>query len=134
MALKSLYEKGLEKPLTTDEDGPAQLLPHLVKALEEVVEGIGPMAEVEARVLSSAALTRVVSHLHLHDPTARLDELLEPVDDKHCAATAAAVKGQVEALLKKFRAFAPAALAGGTGEGDATKEGAPLVGAGGVQG
>ena len=37
VALKSLYEKGLEKPLTTDEDGPAQLLPHLVKALEEVV-------------------------------------------------------------------------------------------------
>ena len=44
VALKSLYEKGLEKPLTTDEDGPAQLLPHLVKALEEVMEGIGPMA------------------------------------------------------------------------------------------
>ena len=50
-ALKSLYEKGLEMPLTTDEDGPAQLLPFLVKALEEVVEGIGPMAEAEARVL-----------------------------------------------------------------------------------
>ena len=42
MVLKSLYEKVLEKPLTTDEDGPAQLLPHLVKALKEVVEGIGP--------------------------------------------------------------------------------------------
>ena len=83
MALKSLYKKGLEKPLTTDEDGPAQLLPHLVKALEEVVEGIGPMAEAEARVLSSAALTRVFSHLHLRDPSARLDELLEPVANKH---------------------------------------------------
>nr|XP_020191697.1 MAP7 domain-containing protein 1-like [Aegilops tauschii subsp. strangulata] len=44
-ALKSLYEKGLERPLTTDEDGPTQLLPYLVKVLEEVVEGIGPMAE-----------------------------------------------------------------------------------------
>ena len=42
MALKSLYEKGLEKPLTADEDGSAPLFPHLVKALEEVVEGIGP--------------------------------------------------------------------------------------------
>ena len=51
VALKSLYEKGLEKLLTTDKDGPAQLLPFLVKALEEVVEGIGPMAEAEARVL-----------------------------------------------------------------------------------
>nr|XP_020192514.1 transcription initiation factor TFIID subunit 3-like [Aegilops tauschii subsp. strangulata] len=36
-ALKALYEKGLERPLTTDEDGPAQLLPYLVDALEEVV-------------------------------------------------------------------------------------------------
>ena len=68
MALKSLYEKGLEKPLTTDEDGPAQLLPFLVKALEEVVEGIGPMAEAEARILSSSTQTRVFSHLHLRDP------------------------------------------------------------------
>lgn len=76
VALKALYEKGLEKPLTTNEDGPTQLLPYLVEALEEVVSGIGPMAEEEAHVLSSSALTRVFSHLHLRDPTARLDELL----------------------------------------------------------
>ena len=62
------------------------------------------MAEAEARVLSSAALTRVFSHLHLRDPTAHLDELLEPVDTEHCTAAAEAVKGQVEALLKRFRA------------------------------
>nr|XP_020182760.1 MAP7 domain-containing protein 1-like [Aegilops tauschii subsp. strangulata] len=144
VALKSLYEKGLEKPLTTEKDGPAQLLPFLVKALEEVVEGVGPMAEAEARVLSSVALTRVFSHLHLRDPSARLDELLEPIPEEHCAATATAVQGQVEALLKKFRGFTlapstgsatdPAAPSGGAGEGDATKEGAPLVGDGGVQG
>ena len=108
MALKALYEKGLEKPLTTDEDGPAQLLPYLVEALEEVMSGLGPRAEEEARVISSAALTRVFSHLHLRDPAAHLDELLEPVDDKHCAAAAAVVKGQVGALLGKFRAFASA--------------------------
>ena len=76
MALKTMYEKGLEKPLASDEDGPAQLLPFLVKALEEVVEGIGPTAEAEARVLSSATLTWVISHLHLRDPCTRLDELL----------------------------------------------------------
>nr|XP_020171538.1 MAP7 domain-containing protein 1-like [Aegilops tauschii subsp. strangulata] len=144
LALKSLYKKGLEKLLTTDEDGPTQLLPHLVKALEEVVEGIGPMAEAEARVLSSAALTRVFSHLHLRDPSAHLDELLEPVADEHCAAAAATVKGEVEAMLEKFRGFVlapstgdatdPAAPSGGAGEGDATKGGAPSVGDGGVQG
>ena len=50
--LKALYKRGLEKPLDTDEDGPAQLLPLVVKALEEVVEGLCPMAEAEAQVLS----------------------------------------------------------------------------------
>ena len=34
--LKTLYEHGLEKSLATNEDGPARLLPLLVKALEEV--------------------------------------------------------------------------------------------------
>ena len=125
-ALKTLYEHGLERPLTTDEDGPALLLPPLVKALEEVVDGIGPMAEAEARVLSSTALTRVFSHLHLRDPNACLDELLDPVAEDHCEAAAAAVQGQVDALLKKFRGFASAPLsgdaadraAGGAGDGD----------------
>ena len=134
----------MEEPLATADEGPTQLLPYLVAALEEVVRGIGPLAEEEARVLSSVMLTHVFSHLHLRDPEARLDEVLEPVDDEHCAPAPATVKGQVEALLKKFRAFAPApstggatnpaAPAGGIGEGDATKEGAPLAGAGGVQG
>ena len=91
-ALKTLYKHGLEKPLDTDKDGPAQLLPLVVKALEEVVDGLGPMAEAEARVLSSAALTRVFSHLHLRDPNACLDELLEPVAEDQCEAAAAAVQ------------------------------------------
>ena len=83
------------------------MLPYLVDALEEIVRGIGPMAEEEARVLSPAVLTRVFSHLHLRDPAARLDDLLEPVDEERAAATAAVVKGQVEALLEKLDAFAP---------------------------
>ena len=106
------------------------------------MRGIGPMVEEEARVLFSAALTCVFSHLYLHDPAACLDELLEPVADEHCSAAAAAVKGQVEALLKKFCGFvlAPSTgdatdpVAGGAGEGDATKGGAPSAGDGGVQG
>ena len=60
----------------------------------------------------SAALTRVFSHLPLCDPDANLDELLEPVDSEHFTAAAEAVKGQVEALLGKFRAFASAPMAG----------------------
>ena len=141
-ALKTLYDHGLEKTLATDEDGPAQLLPLLVKALEEVVDGVGPMAEAEARVLSSATLTRVFSHLHLRDPNACLEELLEPMAEDDCEAAAAAVQGQVEALLGKFRGFASSPLsgdaadptAGGAGEGIATRDGAPSAGDGGVQG
>ena len=102
----------------------------LVEALEEVVEGVGPMAEAEARVLSSVALTRVFSHLHLRDPSAHLDELLEPVADEHCTAAAAAVQGQVEALLKKFRGFAPTPLT----RGDTTTGGVSPTGIDGVQG
>ena len=69
-ALRGLYKKGLENPLVTDDDGPAQLLPQLVMALEDIVDGIGPMVEGEARALSSSALARVLSHLHLRYPTA----------------------------------------------------------------
>ena len=141
-ALKTLYEHGLEKPLDTDEDGPTQLLPLVVKALEEVVDGLGPMAEAEAHVLSSAALTRVFSHLHLRDPNARLDKLLEPVAVDNCEAATAAVQGQVEALLKKFRGFISAPLSGdaadpavgGEGENNVTHGGAPSAGDGDVQG
>ena len=63
------------------------------------------MVEVEARVLPSAALTRILSHVYLRNPDANLDDLLEPVDAKHSAAAAEAVKGRAEALLSKFRAF-----------------------------
>ena len=92
-ALKSLYDDGLEKPLAGATDGPAKLLPFLVEAIEEVVTGIGPMAEVEARILSSAALTRILSHVYLRNPDANLEDLLEPVDAERSATAAEAVKG-----------------------------------------
>ena len=92
-ALKTLYEGGLEKSLAGAEDGPAELLPFLVCALEDVADGLGPTAEAEARALSSAALTRVLSHVYLCDPNIDLDSLLEPVSGDLAAAAAEAVKG-----------------------------------------
>ena len=66
------------------------------------------------------------------------------MDVERYAAATEAVKGQVEALLKKFRAFdpapptgdaaEPATPAGGSGEGGITIEGTPLASDGGVQG
>ncbi len=66
---------------------------------------VGPMAEAEDRVLSSAALTRILSHVYLCNPDANLDDLLEPVDARRSIAAAEAIKGRAEALLSKFRAF-----------------------------
>ena len=104
-SLKTLYDSGLESRLAGKEDGPAKLLPFLVRALQDVTLGLGPTAEAEAHVLSSAALTRVFTHIYLRDPNIDLDSLLEPVSGEHAAATAKAVKGRAEALLGKFRAF-----------------------------
>nr|XP_040258203.1 tol-Pal system protein TolA-like [Aegilops tauschii subsp. strangulata] len=64
------------------------------------------------------------------DPSARLDELLEPVADEHCTAAAAAMQGQVEALLKKFCGFDSAPSTGG----DTTMGGVPPAGIDGAQG
>nr|XP_020197959.1 actin cytoskeleton-regulatory complex protein pan-1-like [Aegilops tauschii subsp. strangulata] len=118
-----------------------------LEELEQKVKAEKAELDAKAKVLSedhAAFALLEESHLHLRDLAAHLDELLEPVDDEHCVAAAAAMKGQVEALLKKFHAFAPAPLtrsatnpaapAGGTGGGDAIKEGAPLAGASSVQG
>ena len=133
----------MERPLAIDEDGPAQLLPYLVEALVEVVSGIDPMAEEESLILSSTALTHVFSHLHLRELDANLNKLLEPMDKERYDVAAEAVKGQVEALLEKFRAFDPAPMAGGaanpaapsggTGEGDAAAGVESLAGDGSVQ-
>ena len=104
-SLRTLYDSGLESPLAGAEDGPAKLLPFLVHALEDVALGLGPTAKAEAPALSSAALTRVLTHIYLHDPGVDLDNLLEPVSGERAAAAAEAVKGRAEALLGKFRAF-----------------------------
>ena len=101
----SAIAAGLESPLAGAEDGPAKLLPFLVRALQDVALGLGPTAEAEARVLSSAALTQVLTHIYLRDPGVDLDSLLEPVSGERAAAAAEAVKGRAEALLGKFRAF-----------------------------
>ena len=104
-ALKTLYESDLEEPLAGAEDGPAKLLSFLVRALEDVTYGLGTSAEAHAHALSSAALTRVLSHVYLRDPNVDLDSLLEPASRELGAAATEAVKGRAEALVGKFRAF-----------------------------
>lgn len=131
-ALKTLYDGGLEKPLAGAKDGPAELLPFLVRVLQDVADGHDPTSEAEVRVLSSASLTRVLSHVYLCDPNVDLNSLLEPVSGDLAAAAAEAVKGRAEALLGRFRAFStlpgrdaasPAASRGGVSQHDSTTGG-----------
>ena len=122
-SLRTLYDSGLESLLAGAEDSPAKLLPLLVRALEDVTLGLGPTAEAEARVLSSAALTRVLTHIYLRDPSVDLDSLLEPVSGERAAAAAKAVKGRAEALLGKFWAFSTKPKQGAAGP--ATPQGEP---------
>src|SRR4051812_29477792 len=119
--LKMLYESGLEEPLAGAGDGPTKLLPFLVDALENVADGLGPTVEAEARALSSAALTHVLSHVYLRDPNVDFDSLLKPVSGNRAVAAAEAVKGRAEVLLGKFRT--PSALPGRGATGLATSRG-----------
>ena len=89
--LKTLYESGLEETLAGAEDGPAKLLPFMVRALEDVTLGLVPTAKAEARVLSSTTLTRVLTHIYLRDPGIDLDSLLELVSGERAPAAAEAV-------------------------------------------
>ena len=95
------------------------------------------MAEVEARVLSSAALMRILSHVYLRNPDANLDDLLEPVDAERSAAAAEAVKGRADALLAKFHAFTPVpkrGAAGSTASGGGADKRDPTTSDGAAQG
>ena len=107
------------------EDGPAKLLPFLVRALEDVALGLGPTAEAEACVLSSAALTRVLTHIYLRVPGVDFDSMLEPVSGERGAAAAEAVKGRAEALLGKFQAFSTKPNRGATGPAASPGEPSP---------
>ena len=92
------------------------------------------MVEEEARMLSSSSMMRVFGHLYLQDTNFDFGALLEPVDPESYATVAEAVKGQVEALLKKFLAFDTVARAESKDESDIIDDGAPKAGDDDVQG
>ena len=86
--------------------------------------------------LSSAALTRVLTHIYLRDPNVDHDSLLEPVSGELAATAAEAMKGRAEALLARFRAFSTrprqdAASSAASGGGAAQQDPATTDGAAG---
>ncbi|KAI4996160.1 hypothetical protein ZWY2020_041301 [Hordeum vulgare] len=56
----------------------------------------------ECRDLFFAAATRVFSGLHLHEPGFDLGSVIQPVPDEAFHSAVEAVKGPVEALVKRF--------------------------------
>ena len=67
-----------------------------------VVNGVGIMAETEPRVLSSAVLTRVFSHLLNRDPHFDFDVVLVPVPPVVQDNLAGWVDDHVDALVAEF--------------------------------
>ncbi|KAE8801483.1 hypothetical protein D1007_22924 [Hordeum vulgare] len=62
----------------------------------------------ECRDLFFAAATRVFSHVHLRDPGFDLSSMIVSVPVEACDCDAEAVKGPVEALVRRFaRVAAP---------------------------
>ena len=119
--------------------------------MKKLKEGVASMPPSSGKGGSSARISPARSssrgqeehpHLHLRDPDACLDELLEPVAEDQYEAVAAAVQGQVEALLEKFHSFVSAPLsgdvadpvAGDEGEDNISHEVTPSAGDGGIQG
>ncbi|KAE8787511.1 hypothetical protein D1007_38508 [Hordeum vulgare] len=117
-ALRSLCQDGFDDPLATPEEGFAVLAKGLVATLEAVVTQMDKILDSECRDLFFAAVTRVFSHLHIRDPGFDLSSMtvLVPAEARDHAAEA--VKGLVEALVRRFARVAPSFSPGTTGGDD----------------
>ncbi|KAE8812629.1 hypothetical protein D1007_10328 [Hordeum vulgare] len=117
---------GFDEPLATPEGGFAPLAADLAVALEYVVNEVDKMLDSECRDLFSEATARVFSHLHPREPGFDFGSVILSVPTKANESTAEAVKGPVEALVKRFacvavRSSRDVAEVDG-GEGDATDD------------
>ena len=112
----------------TSKESLATLLPEIIEVLEDVVAGFGSMVEGEARLLSSSALTIVLSHLYLQDAGFDLSSFLTLADSDSQDAAATAMRSSVDAMLSKYLVVGPPTEVDATG--DAPGDGAPLAGDG----
>ncbi|KAE8817007.1 hypothetical protein D1007_05200 [Hordeum vulgare] len=117
-ALRSLCRDEFDEPLTTPEDGFASLVKGLVATLEAAVTQMDKILDSERRDLFFTAATRVFSHLRLCDPGFDLSFMIVPVPAEARDRAAEAVKGPVEALVKRFARVAPPLSPGTAGADD----------------
>ena len=86
----------------TPEDGFAGLSSKLAVALEGAATEVDSILEEECRSLFSAAVTRVFGHLYLQDPGFDFITVIRSIAPESRVAAEGAMKGHVDALLKKF--------------------------------
>ncbi|KAE8806113.1 hypothetical protein D1007_17715 [Hordeum vulgare] len=82
--------------------GFAMLASELAVALEDTVIQVEKILESECWDLFSEAAIRVFNHLHLREPEFYFDSVILPVPSKARDSAKEAVKGPVEALVKRF--------------------------------
>ncbi|KAE8817854.1 hypothetical protein D1007_04476 [Hordeum vulgare] len=78
----------------------------LAVALEGTIVQVDKILDSECRDLFFEAATRVFSHLHLHEPGFGFGSVILLVPIESCHSVAEAVKGPVEALVKRFSRIA----------------------------
>ncbi|KAI4992057.1 hypothetical protein ZWY2020_041920 [Hordeum vulgare] len=93
MALHTLWRHGFDEPLATPQGGFAMLAVKLAVALEDAVIKVDKILDSECRDLFSEAATRVLSHLHLHEPGFDFGSVILPVPTEARDSTAEAVMG-----------------------------------------
>ncbi|KAE8810943.1 Far1 [Hordeum vulgare] len=106
-ALRSLCRDEFDEPMATPEDGFATLAKGLIAALEAAVMQMDKILDSQCRDLFFAAATRVFSHLHLRDLGFDLTSVIVPVPAEARDCAAEAVKGPVEALVRRFVRVVP---------------------------
>ncbi|KAI4996077.1 hypothetical protein ZWY2020_041175 [Hordeum vulgare] len=122
--LRSLCWDGFSEPMGITEDGFAALTKELVAELEGAIVQVDKILDSECRDLFFAAATRVFTHLHLCEPGFDLGSVILPVPTEARDRAAEAVKGPMEALVRRFARVAapssPGAAEVDDGEDDAS--------------
>ncbi|KAE8791158.1 hypothetical protein D1007_34416 [Hordeum vulgare] len=121
--LRSLLWDGFNEPLANPESSAATLVAELVVGLENTVVQVDKILDSECCDLFFEAATRIFSHLHLRESGFDFGSVIlqVPTEARHSATEA--VKGPVEALMKRFARVAtpssPDVVEADDGEDDA---------------
>ncbi|KAI4998955.1 hypothetical protein ZWY2020_054819 [Hordeum vulgare] len=112
--------RSLDEALATREDGSVVLTDGLIVALEIAVVQVDKIMDSECRELFFAAATCVLSHIHLCKFGFHLSSVILSVPAEARDHAAKAVKGPVEALVRRFTRVAAPSSQGAAEADDAS--------------